>query len=100
MFVMSGCGGSKEAPTVTSAPNAEHSTTALAQKSLDPSTAATLKGKVIFEGPAPAPKQISVKGNPECAALHAGGVIASEELVVHNGALQNVFVYVKEGLEG
>ncbi len=99
ILFVSGCGKAGEAPTVTNAPSSESSTNVSSQKSVDLSTAGTLKGKVSFEGAAPAPKQISVKGNPECAALHPGGVIASEELVVNNGALQNVFVYVKTGLE-
>ncbi len=70
-----------------------------ADQSVDPSTTGVLKGKVLFEGAAPEPKQLSVKGNPECAALHKGGTIASEELVSKDGMLQNVFVYVKQGLE-
>ena len=68
-------------------------------KTVDPAIAGTIRGRVLFEGQAPEPKQLSVKGNPECAVLHAGGTIASEERVVKDGALQNVFVYVKQGLE-
>ena len=95
-----GCGGTKETPTMTGAPETKSlAADAPTQKSVDVSTVATLEGKVTFEGQAPVPKEISVKGNPECAALHPGGAIASEELVVNNGALQNVFVYVKEGLQ-
>ena len=97
--VLAGCGGSKETPTVTSAPAGETPAASAGTKTVDSATAGTVKGKILFEGEAPAPKQISVKGNPECSVLHAGGMIASEELVVNNGALQNVFVYVKEGLE-
>ena len=101
VFAMAGCTGTKEkAPTITSAPAAESAPSNTAAKSVNPATAATIKGKISFEGQAPEPKQISVKGNPECAVLHPGGTIASEELLVNNGALQNVFVYVKEGLEG
>ena len=99
-FMISGCGASKESPTVTSAPVTEAAPPAVPAKTVDSATAGTVKGKILFEGQVPEPKQISVKGNPECAALHPGGVIASEELVVSNGALQNAFVYVKEGLEG
>ena len=62
--------------------------------------AGTVKGKVIFEGPAPAMKNISVRGNPECALLHAGGEVANEEIIAQGGTLKNVFVYVKEGLAG
>ena len=67
---------------------------------VDSASAGTLKGKVIFDGQAPAPEKLSIAGNPECAVFHPGGSIVSEELLVKNGALQNVFVYVKEGLEG
>lgn len=69
-------------------------------KTVDPATAGTLSGKAVFEGVAPAPAKLSVSGNPECAVMHAGGQIDSEELLVNNGALRNVFVYVKEGLSG
>ncbi len=96
-----GCGGSKEMPAVSSTSATENlPANALLQKFVEPSTASTVKGKVIFEGQPPAAKEISVKGNPECSGLHPGGTITSEELVVNTGALQNVFVYVKEGLEG
>ena len=66
---------------------------------VDPATAGTLRGKVLFEGEAPARAEISVRGNPECSALHKDGKIISEDVIVNDGALQNVFVYVKEGLE-
>ena len=95
-----GCGGSKEAPTVTSEPAGETPAVSASAKTVDSATAGTVKGKIVFEGEAPAPKQMSVRGNPECSVLHAGGTVASEELVVNNGALQNVFVHVKEGLQG
>ena len=103
MFVvlsLTGCGTSPK-DKEKEMPASDHATAPVTQqKALDPATVGTLRGKVLFEGQAPAPKQISVKGNPECAVLHPGGMIASEELVVNGGALQNVFVYVKEGLEG
>ncbi len=72
----------------------------VSKPTFDPATAATLRGKALFEGIAPPPKAIPIKGNPECAVLHADGTVLSEELVVHEGGLQNVFVYIKEGLEG
>ena len=97
-LAVAGC-SSKETPTVTSAPAGETPVPSAGTKTVDSATAATVKGKIVFEGEAPVPKQVSVKGNPECSVLHAGGMVQSEELVVNNGALQNVFVYVKEGLE-
>src|SRR5205085_2829751 len=63
---------------------------------IDPETVGTIKGTVTFTGtPARNPK-ISMAS--ECAALHESSVI-NEEVLVKAGRLQNVFVYVKEGLE-
>ena len=71
------------------------------KKTVDPATAATLKGKVIFQGQPPEPKNISVRGNPECAVFHKDGNVQSEELLVNAaGGIKNAFVYIKEGLEG
>ena len=96
--LIAGC-GPKEEVAVTSAPATESAPTAVLRR-VDPATAGVVKGKVFFDGQVLEPKMVSVKGNPECAALHAGGMIASEELVSQNGLLQNAFVYVKQGLEG
>lgn len=90
-----GCGKKEEA-----APQEPISSVSPNQKVLDLSEAGSLKGIVRFEGIVPESKPIPVRGNPECAAMHAGGSIPSEELLVTNGVLQNAFVYVKEGLEG
>lgn len=99
-MLLAGCGGSKEG-AAPEAPSPESvSAPAAGSGAVDPSTAAAVKGKISFEGTAPAPAALSVKGNPECAVFHKGGSVASEELVVNGDALQNVFVYVKEGLEG
>lgn len=69
-------------------------------KMIDAATAATLNVRALFQGDAPAPKALPIQGNPECSALHPGGKAFSEELLVKDGGLQNVFVYVKSGLEG
>ena len=97
LLFVSGCGPQEEA-SITSAPTQE--VRPVAAKSFDPESAGVLKGSVRFEGEAPAVKKIPVKGNPECAVFHPGGTVDSEELLVKDGALQNVFVYIKEGLEG
>lgn len=70
------------------------------KKSVDPAAAAVLKGSVLYEGQVPAPVSMSIAGNPECAVLHPGGQVTSEEIAVNDGRLQNVFIYIKEGLEG
>lgn len=99
VFLITGCGSKEQNAEPVSSP-VEISAPSPSAKTMDAASAGSVKGKILFEGTAPEPKQVSVKGNPECAALHQGGMIASEELVVTNGVLQNVFVYVKQGLEG
>ncbi len=59
--------------------------------------AATVTGKVSLEGTAPARQKLKMAADPVCLQQHAEPVL-SEEVVANNGALQNVFVYVKEGL--
>ncbi len=59
---------------------------------------ATLAGKVKFEGTPPVMPVIKMDADPVCVSLHKEPV-HSEEIVVSNGRLANVFVYVKEGLE-
>jgi plastocyanin len=54
-------------------------------------------GKITFDGTPPAPTKIKLDADPVCAAAHSGP-IDSEELVVSNGAVKNVFVRVSEGL--
>jgi plastocyanin len=61
---------------------------------VDPATAGTIKGKVTFTGRAPAPVQLGTKSDPQCIAP-----VHTEDIVTGDGdALQNVFVYVKDGL--
>ncbi len=61
--------------------------------------AATLNVAVNFTGTAPAAKVIDMSDEKVCADKHADGA-KTEEVVVNNGKLQNVFVYVKDGLSG
>ena len=96
---LAGCTPKENSADITVSTGSPEVKSATAGLSVDAATAGVLKGKILFEGVVPDPKQMSVKGNPECAALHAGGTIASEELVAKDGLLQNVFVYVKQGLE-
>jgi plastocyanin len=59
---------------------------------------ATIGGKVTFEGAPPEMPEINMTADPVCVSLHQQPV-RSEEIVVSDGRLANVFVYVKEGLE-
>ena len=66
---------------------------------VDPATAGTVTATVKFEGPVPAPQMITITGDPKCVSESGGPQRAEETLVVgDNQAMQNVFVYVKDGL--
>ncbi len=52
---------------------------------------------IKFTGDVPAPKKVSA--TPECVSAN-GRPLFNENLQVQNGRLQNVFVWISEGLEG
>jgi hypothetical protein len=60
-----------------------------------PTGSGVLKGVVKLEGNAPAPEPWPGAGNADCKALHGDTV---QLVKVKDGAVQDVFVYVKEGL--
>ena len=60
--------------------------------------AATLKGMVRVEGNIPKPKPISMAADPSCAKQHPGAVFSQEVVADAKGELQNVVVFVAEGL--
>jgi plastocyanin len=53
----------------------------------------TVKGKATYTGAPPAPTKLAMDADPVCAAAHSTPVM-SEEVVVKDGGLQNVFVYL------
>jgi len=55
----------------------------------------SITGTISFEGTPPEPKLISMDADAACAAANPNPV--TEEVVVKDGKLANVFVYVKEG---
>jgi plastocyanin len=57
-----------------------------------------LKGTVRFEGEVPKPKLISMSADPSCAKQHSSPVFAQEVMTDSKGDLQNVIVFVSEGL--
>jgi hypothetical protein len=65
---------------------------------VDPTTAATISGKVLFTGTAPEPQPILMDAEPTCQGQYPNGAFTEEVVVNDNGTLQNVFVYVKSGL--
>jgi plastocyanin len=63
-------------------------------KRVDPATAATLTGTVAFEGTPPQNATINMASDPGCGSTP----VTSEAILVDNGGLQNVFVYIKDDL--
>ena len=55
----------------------------------------TITGKVSFDGAVPALKKIDMSQDANCAA--AAGDKSADDLVVADGKLANVFVYLKGG---
>ena len=87
--LLAGCGKKETAEEQpASAPTA-----APAATPIDPATAATVSGTVKFDGAAPKAAKIDMSQDANCQ----GGNTA-ENVVVSGGHLENVFVYVKEGL--
>ena len=65
---------------------------------VDPATAGNVTGKITFAGTAPTPEPVRVNSDPNCVPE---GAATTETVVVGDGgSLQNVFVYVKDGLGG
>jgi plastocyanin len=70
-----------------------------ARKSVDPATARTVSGKVVFKGTPPARKVIKMGSDPSCATGSGQKPLDDAVLVGTGGALQNAFVYLKSGLD-
>jgi len=85
------CGGSQSsssAPANTPPPNAMR---------VDAAKAGTLTGRVLFDGPAPANPPIKMTADPMCLKANPNGAMF-ETFMLKDGGLDNVFVYVKDGL--
>jgi hypothetical protein len=87
LVVSMACGNSTPLPAMPAGP------------AVDPATAGTVTATVKFEGTPPTPAMMRLDGDPKCVAENGASERADESLVVgQNQALQNVFVYVKDGL--
>jgi hypothetical protein len=65
-----------------------------------PSFRAGIQGRVTLDGPRPSPEFLRIDGDPNCVMINGTDrVPAGFLVVVDENALQNVFVYVKAGLE-
>jgi len=95
VLALVGCGKKEE--TTTEAPT--ETTTAPAPTPIDQATVAEVTGKITFEGAKPKQQRIMMDQDPVCVQKHSGPVVAEDGQVNDNGAVPNVFVYVKTGAE-
>ena len=82
--------GSKPAPEPQASPSG---------KKVDPATAATITGHVSFTGTPPAVESIRMTTDPACVQAAGPNVQSDTTIVSASGAVANVFVYVKDGLD-
>lgn len=91
--ITAACGGS-ETPSSTATPPAASASTA----KVDPATAGSVSGKIIFAGTPPKNEPIKMNADPTCVRENKGPQTQESYVVGDGGALANVFVYVKDGL--
>jgi len=60
----------------------------------------SVTGVATFKGTVPPRIKIITSVDPACAQLHPDGILSEDLLVSKSGGVQNVFVYVKRGLNG
>jgi len=63
-----------------------------------PTTTSTVRGIVHFEGKVPVAKPINMAADPVCAKQHPSPLMSQEIVADAKGDLQNVVVFVAEGL--
>jgi hypothetical protein len=88
LFLSLGCSEKPQAPIATKP--------AVPATPIDPATAATVTGVITFEGVAPKPAPIDMSQDPACVMGTEPNF--SQSFAVENGKLQNVYVYIKDGL--
>jgi hypothetical protein len=62
--------------------------------------AASVTGKIVFDGAAPAVDKFKMSADAFCAKSHPGDVAREDIAIAADKGLANVFVYVKTGISG
>ena len=92
LFALAGCGGGESGGASGGGEAAP------IESPVDAATAGHVSATVTFSGTAPVMAEIDMASEATCAAKHS--TTPTEESFVAGSGLANVFVYVKEGLEG
>ena len=90
LVLLAGCGKKEEQPAATPAASAPAAAPATP---IDPATVASISGTVKLDGEAPKAAKIDMSQDPACKGMNM-----AENIVASGGKLDNVFVYVKDGL--
>jgi hypothetical protein len=70
--------------------------TSAAATPIDPATTSTITGVISFHGDAPKPEKIDMSQDPACVLGTEPNF--SQSFAVDQGKLQNVYIYIKDGL--
>ena len=89
-------GAAKDGAGATSAPAAS----AAAGPAAGAMGAASITGKIVFEGAVAAADKFKMSADAFCAKLHPGDVNREDIAIGSDKGLANVFVYVKSGING
>src|ERR1700687_2978065 len=84
----------------TEPPKVAPSVSVLVSFKVDPETAGTVTGRILYKGKPPAPKVIDMSEEPACVEAHKGKAHNESLVVNRKGDLANAFIYIKTGLEG
>jgi plastocyanin len=68
-------------------------------KKVDAATAGSITGKITFEGKPPAVELVRVSSDAGCVQNAGPNPQSNAVLIANDGGLQNVFVYIKDGLD-
>jgi len=94
MLVLGGC--SKK--TEDEGTETKEATSSAPATPVDMSTVGDVNGKITLNGTAPTLKPINMSAEPYCSKAHPTPVTPQDVVAGSGGALQNVVVYVKDGL--
>jgi hypothetical protein len=89
LVLVIGCNEKPQAPVTTSSASAPATP-------IDPATVSTITGTITFSGEAPKPEKIDMSQDPAC--VFGTDPNFSQSFAVDKGKLQNVYVYIKDGL--
>ena len=94
LVVLAACGGGEQAADQEQMADAEHQGPAVPADSQ-----ATISGTVSFEGEPPEAEAIDMSAEEACSAAYGDEGPTTQHVVVSDGGLANVFVYVKSELD-